>query len=537
LADLVLENASILTMTAPGARAEAVWVHDGEIRAVGARADVLAAAPAGARRVDLGGAVVLPALTDSHLHLLSYGLFLSEIDCARASIAELVGAVRERAQRTPAGQWLVGRGWDQERFAERRYPTRQDLDAAAPGHPVILRRYCGHVAVANSMALRLAGVGAATADPPAGVIDRDASGEPTGMLREDAMGLVERMRPAPDEAARKAALVAAIRSALGYGITSVHSQDAWQAGETEGVLELYRTVAREQGARIRLYALFPAAEAPALAERGLRTGSGDELVRLGMAKIFADGSLGGGTAALSEPYTDEPGQRGVLMYPQDELDALVKAAHAAGNQVAVHTIGDRATDCVLDAFERAQRDLPRADARFRAIHLQVLRDEQVRRLKSLGVIADIQPKFATSDGLWAERRLGPERVALSYMLRSFLEAGIPACAGSDCPVEPLDPWLGIEAAVRHEDPAAGVSAEWLRREGVDAWRALRLFTADAAYAEFREGRKGVVAPGALGDLVVVDRDPTRVAPEELRRVKVQATVLAGEVAHGDLGVG
>jgi predicted amidohydrolase YtcJ len=537
MADLVLENASVLTMTAPGARAEAVWIHDGQIGAVGARAAVLAEAPAAARRVDLGGAVVLPSLTDSHLHLLSYGLFLSEIDCARGSIAELVDAVRQRAGRTPPGQWLVGRGWDQERFAERRYPNRWDLDEAAPQHPVILRRYCGHVAVANSLALRLAGVGAATADPPAGVIDRDASGEPTGMLREDAMGLVERMRPAPDAAARKAALVAAVRSALAYGITTVHTQDAWRPGETEEVLELYRAAARDEGARIRLYALFPAAEAPALAARGLRTGSGDEFVRLGPAKLFADGSLGGGTAALGEPYADAPETRGVLMYPQDELNELVRAAHAAGNQVAVHTIGDRATDCVLEAFAAAQRDRARADARFRAIHLQVLREGQVRRLKELGVIADIQPKFATSDGLWAERRLGPERLALAYALRTFLDAGIPACAGSDCPVEPLDPWLGLEAAVRHEDPAAGVSAEWLRREGVDAWRALRLFTADAAYAEFREGRKGIVAPGALADLIVVDRDPTAIPPEEIRRVRVQATILGGEVAHGDLGVG
>ena len=537
MADLVLENACILTMTQPGARAEAVWIRDGHVAAVGSRADVRAAAPAAARRVDLGGAVMLPALTDSHLHLLSYGLFLSEIDCGRGSIADLVGAVRERARRTPAGQWLTGRGWDQERFAEHRYPTRWDLDEAAPHHPVILRRYCGHVAVANSMALALAGVGAGTADPPAGVIDRDGSGEPTGMLREDAMKLVEAKRPEPDASARRAALVAAIRSALGYGITSVHSQDAWRPGETEGVLELYRTVAREQGARIRLYALFPATEAPALAERGMRTGSGDEFVRLGPAKLFADGSLGGGTALLSEPYTDDPGNRGVAMYPQDELNEIVRAAHAAGNQVAVHTIGDGATDCVLEAFARAQASSPRADARFRAIHLQVLREEQVRRIKELGVVADIQPKFITSDGLWAARRLGPERLAFAYVQRTFLEAGIPACAGSDCPVEPLDPWLGLEAAVRHEDPAAGVAGEWMRREGVDAYRALGMFTTGAAYSEFREGRKGVVAPGAQADLIVVDRDPTAIPPEDIRRVKVQASILAGEVAHGDLGVG
>lgn len=534
MADSILENASVLTLTAPGARAEAVWISSGRIAAVGSRADVRAAAPAGARHLDLGGATLLPSLTDSHVHLLSYGLFLADIDAAEPSIADLVETVRKRAASVPAGTWLGGRGWDQERFAERRYPTRFDLDRAAPDHPVILRRFCGHIAVANSLALKLAGVTAATDDPPAGVIDRDEHGEPTGVLREDAAKMVEAHRPAPSESERQAALVEAIRRALALGITTVHSQDAWQPGETRGVLELYRAAAR-QGARIRAYALFPAAEAPALAADGLRTGSGDELVRLGPAKIFADGSLGGTTAALSEPYADAPGQSGVLMHPQDELNELVRAAHEAGDQVAVHTIGDRATDAVLEAFERAARAHPRADPRFRAIHLQVLHPGQLQRLVELGVVADIQPKFITTDGLWVEQRLGSARLAHAYLLDSFLEAGIPACAGSDCPVEPLDPWLGIEAAVRREDPEAGVAGDWLRREGVDAYRALRLFTAGAAYAEFREGQKGVVAEGALADLIVVDRDPTEVAPEELRRVKVLATLLGGEVVHGDLG--
>ena len=534
MADFILENASILTLTAPDARAEAVWISNGRIGAVGSRTDVADAAPTGIRHVDAGGATVLPSLTDSHVHLLSYGLFLADIDASLPSIADLVTTVRERAARVEPGTWLGGRGWDQERFAERRYPTRHDLDEAAPDHPVILRRFCGHVAVANSMALRLAGVTADTADPPAGVIDRDEHGEPTGVLREDAAKLVEAHRPAPSESERRAALAAAIRRALAYGITTVHSQDAWQPGDTRGVLELYRAVA-EDGARIRTYALFPAAEAAALAAEGLRTGSGDEFVRLGPAKIFADGSLGGTTAALSEPYADAPGERGVLMHPQEELNELVRAAHAAGDQVAVHSIGDRSTDAVLEAFGQAQRAHPRTDARFRGIHLQVLRQEHVRRLQELEVIADIQPKFVTTDGLWLEQRLGQDRLAHAYLLRSFFDAGIHACAGSDCPVEPLDPWLGIEAAVRRQDPEAGVTADWLRREGVDAYRALRMFTAEAAYAEFREGRKGVVAPGALADLMVVDRDPTALEPEELRNVKVQATLLGGDVVHGDLG--
>jgi predicted amidohydrolase YtcJ len=535
VADTILENASILTLTSPDARAEAVWISEGRIGAVGSRADVAAAAPAGTHHVDLDGAVVLPSLTDSHVHMLSYGLFLSDIDANLRSIADLVATVRERAATEPPGTWLGGRGWDHERFAEHRYPTRHDLDAAAPSHPVIIRRFCGHVAVANSLALRQAGITADTDDPPAGVIDRDEHGEPTGVLREDAVKLVEARRPAPNESARRSALAAAIRKALAYGITNVHSQDAWQPGETRGVLDLYRTVA-EEGARIRVYALFPAAEAPALAVEGLRTGSGDEFVRLGPAKIFADGSLGGTTAALSEPYADAPGQRGVLMHPQDELNELVRAAHAAGDQVAVHTIGDRGTDAVLEAFERAQRTHPRDDPRFRAIHLQVLRKGHLQRLQDLAIIADIQPKFATTDGLWVEQRLGPQRLAHAYLLKSFLDGGIHACAGSDSPVEPLDPWLGIEAAVRRENPAEGVAGAWLRREGVDAYRALRMFTAGAAYAEFREGQKGVVAPGAFADLIVVDRDPTEIAPSELRQVKVQATLLGGEVVHGDLGM-
>lgn len=533
-ADAVLLTEARLPLVPPGAdpAADAVLVACGHVVALGRGAQLRGLLPPGGRVRTLHGCALIPGLTDAHVHLEAVGLALQQLDCAAGSIEELQDRLRARAAVTGADGWLLGRGWDQDRFRERRLPTAADLEAAAPGRRVLLHRYCGHIAVASPAALAAAGIGPRTLDPPSGVIDRRPDGTPTGVLRERAIGLVGACVPAPTDAERARALMAAARAALRYGITSAHSMDAWEAGEIDAAAERWRGLWRD-GVRLRGYLLWPAADAERLRRAGLGTGAGDRRVRLGPAKLFADGSLGGSTAALLEPYADGSGDRGVLMYAPEELADLVWQLHASGQQLAIHAIGDRAVDAVLTALRAALAALPRPDHRHRLIHLQVLAPRQLAELRAAGVVADLQPKFCTSDGWWAPARLGPGRLGLAYPLASLLAAGVPACAGSDAPVEPLDPWLGIEAAVRREDPQAGVCGEWLRRQAVDVLTALRLYTEGAAYAEFAERWKGGLFPGALADLVVLDRDPRDAPPPELRRVRALCTLVEGEPAHGE----
>lgn len=511
--------------------AEAVLVEGTRVVAVGRRDEIAAALRPGDRRWELPGATVLPGLTDAHVHLLGLGLVMQQLDLRDAAgIAELQRRVAEAARREPRDRWILGRGWDQERFAERRWPNRHDLDRAAPGVPVLLRRVCGHAAVASTAALEAAGVGPSTPDPPGGRIGREPDGRPDGLLFESAVELVERAAPPPDDAALRAALAAAIRRAHAAGLTGVHTQDVWSAGEFDGVRRAYAAL-RNEGLPIRVYALVADAALPELLEDGLRTGSGDDLFRVGPAKIFADGSLGAATAAVSQPYVDPPGVRGLLASQPEELAERVLRAHRAGFQLAVHAIGDRAADAVLDAFERAAREAPRADPRHRLIHCQVMRPEQWRRMRDLGVIADIQPVFVGSDWRLAERRLRPEQVRHSYAWRSLLAAGVRACGGSDAPVEPIEPMRGIHCAITRRDPRGEPPGGWQPQEALAPADALALFTTGAAYAAFAEGREGVIAPGAWADLVAFAADPLAAPPDLLLELAPVLTMVAGQVVH------
>jgi predicted amidohydrolase YtcJ len=406
---------------------------------------------------------------------------------------------------------------------------------------VVLLRSCGHAAVASTAALALAHA-AVAADPPGGRIERDAAGRPTGVLLETAVDLVLRRVPDPDERERRAALAAALREALSFGVTTVHSMDAWAVGEIDAVEERYRAVRREDGVATRACLLWPADDTDRLAAAGRRTGSGDRWLRLGPAKLFADGSLGARTAALFEPYADAPGSRGRLRYTPEELEDRVWRAHAAGNQVAVHAIGDRAAEVALRAIEAAQRRMARTAPRHRLIHLQLLRPETLAALArgaAAGtLVADVQPVFAASDAPWVGRALGLPRLtgSCSYPLASLLGAGVAVSAGSDAPVEPQNPWLGVRAALRPVEagtPDRDRAAEgWWRREAVDLETALRVHTAGGAYAEFAEGWKGVLRAGAAADLVVLDRGPDGLEPSSLAGVRSSWTLVGGETAHG-----
>ncbi|MHB0884271.1 MAG: amidohydrolase [Bacillota bacterium] len=527
---LLLYNGRVTGLAEAARGATAVLVVGGRIKAVGGDEALRAAAPRGVPLVDLAGRAVVPGFIDSHLHLINFGVYLQRLDLMGVrSLAELVRRVAERHRSLPAGDWVIGRGWDQDLFAEKRYPTRQDLDAVAPDRPVALTRACGHVMAVNSEALRRAGVTAQTPDPAGGRIDRDAAGEPTGTLRERAMGLVSRFIPKPSAKELEPALRAAVGRALAAGVTGVHSDDCGYFGFGP-VLDLYRRSLGPEALPFRVSMDVSNDVIGDLLATDLRTGSGNEYVKIGSVKMFADGSLGASTAALSEPYSDAPGNRGIPVVSPGQMKENVLRAHRAGMQVAVHAIGDLAIGMTLDAYEAALAAAPRPNHRHRIIHCQIMRPEQFDRFARLGVVADIQPKFITTDMRWAERRVGPGRVRTSYAWRTFLDQGVHCAGGSDCPVEPLDPALGLHSAVTREDLEGQPQGGWLPEQKLTAEEALHLFTLGGAYAAFEEKDKGSIEPGKLGDLVVLDRDPTAIPGEALKDLRVEITIVGGRVA-------
>lgn len=529
-AALLFQNGSIHAF--PQAREkDALAVYEGRIIYVGDRDVARTVFPAGVtpQVIDLDGKAVVPGFIDSHLHLMNLGVGLRNLQLFDvASLGELKRVVKERAQATAPGEWIEGRGWDQDFFAEKRYPTRKDLDEAAGQAPVCLVRGCGHIAVVSSKALEIAGVTRDTPDPPGGVIDRDLYGDPTGVLRESAQWLVRRHVPQPSQAFLEESAREAMRYLLKRGITSVHPNDG-QAGYP-GTADLYRK-AHEQGLPLRIYWDLPYDLMAEVAETPLRSGDGDDYFRIGAVKLFADGSLGGRTAALEEPYSDDPSTSGILVTPENELKEEVYAAHALGMQVAIHAIGDRATRVALEAVSEARSKLPRSSPRHRLVHVQILSPSLITEMRRVGVVADVQPKFLTTDMRWAQERVGGQRMRSSYSWHTMLKAGLTLAGGSDCPVEPADPLWGIYAAVTRKDMDGKPKGAFYPNERITVEEAVRMFTMGGAYAAFQEDQKGTLEPGKLADFAVLSEDLFRVAPDDIKDIEVLMTVVGGEVAY------
>jgi predicted amidohydrolase YtcJ len=527
-ADLIFLNGPIVTVDDAKPSAEAVAVRGTRIARVGSAEEVRAEAGPGTRVVDLGGRALLPGFNDNHTHPMMFGEALEWIDAtpgAAGTLAALQDAFRAAAsgRGVRADGWLLGRGYDDSRLDVRRHPTRHDLDAATGGRPAFLVRTCGHLAVANSAALTRAGIGADTPDPEGGRIDRDERGEPTGVLRETAMELVRRCVPAPSVADIKRHLRAAVERFLAYGITSVGEARIRASDELAAYQEL--RAAGELGVRVFTMMLIDETLEP-LERLGLRTGFGDDRLRLGPAKVFQDGSLGGRTAAVSEDYLDSPGNRGIAIYDQAGLDERFARAHAAGFQMAAHAIGDRAIAMILTAYERALAARPRPDARPRIEHCGLCTPEILDRMARLGVVAVPQPAFLHYLGHSYLGSVSQERLDCAYPVRAWFDRGIVAVGSSDVPVVPCDPFVNLEAAVtrRTQDGVAIGPGQ-----AVTVEEAIRMFTLHGAYASFEEGAKGSITEGKLADLVVLDRDPRAVASEELHTLRADLTVLDGEV--------
>jgi len=484
----------------------------------------------GGEVLDLGGRCVLPGLADSHIHFAEYALDLRTLDLTgAATLEEMLALVAERARETEPSEWIIGRGWHQELWPERRFPKATDLDSVAPAHPVALRAKSGHALVANSLALHLAGITADTPDPPGGRIGRDADGRPDGMLFEDsAMRLVTDLIPPPTPEETDAALREAMRSAWRVGLTAIHDVDGPPA------FAAYQRLHAQGELGLRVVKYLPADALDCALEIGLRAGLGDDWLRVGGIKVFADGALGPRTAAMLAPYEGEPENVGVLTTDEAALRGLARKAVASGLPLAVHAIGDRANRMVLDVLTDVGgegRGKP-GPYRHRIEHVQLLHPDDVGRLAALGVVASMQPLHATQDYEMADRYWG-QRCATAYAWRSLLEAGTVLAFGSDCPVEDLNPFLGIHAAVtrRRADGSPGPEG-WYPEQRLTVEEAVRAYTLGAAYAAGLEDRLGTLAPGKLADLVILDRDIFICDPMAIAETQVVATMIGGRFVYG-----
>ena len=523
-ADLLLVGGIVYTMDEIRPVAEAVAVSGDRLLAVGGSQEVLAWKGPRSRVIDLAGRAVVPGFYDAHQHQVYRGLAAQQVDGRAASIEQLIGRVHDRARQTRTGTWIEGTGYDDSRFQERRHPNRHDLDLAAPDHPVFITRTCGHVMALNSLALRQAGITAATADPDGGRIDRDpGSGEPTGVIRETAMQQLRRVVPLPSKREIISAILEAAEANLDAGVTSLwepsiepNQLEAYLELEADGRLPIRVTMAHKR--ILRDGTMVPLPEP----RRGLW------LTTAGV-KLFQDGAIAPGTAALSEPYAGDADNRGLLVMPQAELDQLVFEIHCAGLQACIHAIGDAAIDSALTAIERARDRDARPDPRHRIEHCGLPLPWLHDRLKTSNVVAVLQPPFLYFHGDVYSRNLGQERSRWLYPARTLL--GLCRVAGSsDGPVVPdCRPLLGIKTAMtRRSTSGALVGPE----EAIGFADALRMYTLGAATAAGEEQVKGSLAPGKLADLVVLGADPAGVAPEELDQVPVEMVLLGGQLVVG-----
>lgn len=526
-ADLVFLNGAVITVDDRLPSAEAVATLHGRIAFVGSTADARAAIGPATRVIDLAGRALLPGFNDNHNHPMSFGEALTSIDAsptAAPTLDALQQAFREAA-RHAGDSWLIARGYDDTRLDIHRHPTRFELDEATGARPAVLVRTCGHLCVANSAALLLAGVTHDTPDPSGGKIDRDQSGEPTGLLRETAQRLVRDLIPPPGVAHIKEHLRAAGQRFLSYGITSVGEAAISRSDH----LAAYQELAREGELPMRVFTMMLIDDTlDAMESLGMRTGLGDAWLRIGPAKVFQDGSGGGRTAAMTTDYRNDPGNRGITIYDQDGLNQRFTRANAAGFQMAAHAIGDLAITMILDAYETALIAHPRANARPRIEHCGICTPEHLARMKQLGVLAIPQPSFIYYLGDSYIENFTPEQLALSYPGRAWIDHGIVAAGSSDVPVVSANPFINLRSAVTRLTQDGQLMGPG---QGVTIDEAIRMFTINGAYASFEEKIKGSITPGKLADLVVLDRDPRTVAPEELHTLRAEMTVIDGRIVY------
>jgi predicted amidohydrolase YtcJ len=531
-ADLVLVGGKVWTVDRDRPEAEAVAVWRDRVFKVGTDVEVKALVGAKTKVVALNGRRVVPGFHDSHVHFLGGGEQLARVELKDAQDeAEFGKRLREFDQKLPKGRWMLGGNWDHDRAFDGKLPTAAVVDKYVPDRPVFIRRYDGHMALANTVALTMAKMTAETKEPAGGVIYRLEDGKtPSGILKDNAMGLVGRLVPESGDEEIAEAVRAAMRACAENGVTSVADMDGSSATARRTLIRVLQKLAREGRMTVRLDLHWPIAFRNEVAAVGTEANFGNDFVRIGGVKGFMDGSLGSSTAKMFEPFEGEPKNLGVFVTAPDTMGRMIREADKAGLSIAVHAIGDEANATLLDLFAEAARANGPRDRRFRIEHVQHLRPADYKRFKVIGVVASMQPYHAIDDGRWAEGRIGPRRCASSYAFRSLLDHGARLAFGSDWPVAPLDVLAGIDAAVNRR-PLDGKHPEgWFPEQRITVAEAVEAYTLGSAYVAFQEADRGSVRPGKYADLVVLSRDIF--APTDRDRIgeaRVDLTIVGGKV--------
>jgi predicted amidohydrolase YtcJ len=529
-ADLVIAHGHVWTVDREHPHAEAVAIRGSRIVAVGSDADIAKWIGPATRTIDAQGKSVLPGFIDAHVHFSSGGGEISSVHLRDANTPqEFARRIGEQAKKLPRGEWMLGGTWDHELWGGTPLPSHDWIDAVTPDNPVFVSRYDGHMAMANGLALRLAGVTRETKDPPGGTIVRDKDGNPTGLLKDAAMNLVYRVIPPPSEDLLLRMIHAAMAEARRYGVTSVHD-----ISSTEDV-RAYQILAARGELTLRIYCITPLPQWEGPATAGILASFGNDWIHLGALKGFADGSLGSTTALFEQPYNDAPNTSGLpneMMLPEGNMLKMALGADNAGLQLAVHAIGDKANRIMLDIYtEVAKENGPRPDRRWRIEHAQHLRPEDFARFAQLGVIASVQPYHAIDDGRWAEKRIGHERAKTTYAFRTLLDHNVRLAFGSDWTVAPLNPMQGLYAAVTRATLDGKNPGGWFPEQKLTLEEAIQAYTMGSAFAEFREKEKGSLIPGKLADVVVLDTDLFSIAPEKIKDATVRYTIVGGKIVY------
>ena len=523
--DIIFVNGDIFTQAAP-ARAQAIAVSDGCVVAIGSNDEIRKLKGEHTQVVDLGGHFVMPGFNDAHLHLEHAGLELLSVDLrGTRSLQEMQQRIAAAAKSAAPGDWLVGGGWDQTLWIDQKLPDRQDVDAVTGGHPALFSRIDGHIAVANSAALKIGGVTTQTQAPEGGKVDHDPVGQPTGILRETARELVAAKVPPPTSGRLRRAAEFALADAARWGVTSAQDNSSWD------IFLIYEDLEREGKLTLRISEWLNFNDPlDVLQSHRSHHRANDPMLHTAMLKAYMDGSLGSRTAALLAPYSDDPGNSGLARFQQDQLNRMSIERSAAGFQIGFHAIGDRAAQMALDAFAAAEgANKQTLDLRFRIEHDQVITLDQFAQYRKLGVIASMQPSHLLTDMNWALAHIGTQRAKTSYAWKGFLDNGVPLAFGTDYPFEPITPFRGIYAAVTRMNEAGTKS--YFPAQKLTIEQALAAYTTGSAFAQFAEKEKGTLAPGMLADFVVLDRDLTKVPPPEILKTRVLRTVVGGKTVY------